>query len=648
MRYLLLLVPAALLAGPPRYARVSDFEGAAETQAGAADPWVAAARNTPVPEAARVRTGPASRLELEFDEGSVLRLGPGTQCEISDYSRLSTGQRVTLVSCDHGVAYVTGAPEGRDSLALALPGAQVSFTRAARVRVQIEPQWSQIAVLGGAARFSSPAADMELREGQSTRVEPANPERFFFYKEIPPLDPDQWSADRDAALASPTSAAHVIARYGVADLDSAGEWIATQELGDVWRPKVDEDWRPYRDGLWRWQDGLGYTWIAAERWGWLPYHYGRWTRLDKLGWVWAQSKNGVFKPGEVWWLRAKKYTGWGPLAPGEQWDPADPVNPVPQQFVAANTTYAAFEPNAAVIDPTGFRDIPKDPLKDAAFATALPSPPFDAARLDAVRPLVNATTLRVKPVVEGVTIDTAAAKRGERPQPAPAPAAPIIVVTTPAPPPPDPDVIAVPVLVPYPALVFAPAQAPQPHAVKPPNVVRVNTESNRRERRPIPPSKRYRGSAEANLVETIVQDLEQRAYKKAAAGLDTWAERFRDTDFADERAYYYMLAFNGLNQPVKVLDSGAPLIAKPANAAFEDPMQALSVVYLATTNFQRLSRPTREQSLIARGASAQLLEMLPVCFMPERRPQSMTASDWAKSRKDLDALGREILARTSR
>ena len=76
-----------------------------------------------------------------------------------------------------------------------------------------------------------------------------------------------------------------------------------------------------------------------------------------------------------------------------------------------------------MIDPAGFTGGPKgthfrpehgrehcgedwpDGLKGVEFFMALPSPPFVSAKLDAVRPLVNAATLRVKPVVDGVTIE---------------------------------------------------------------------------------------------------------------------------------------------------------------------------------------------------------------------------------------------------
>src|SRR5262249_20103942 len=151
------------------------------------------------------------------------------------------------------------------------------------------------------------------REGQVTRLEPANPARFFLYKEPTPLDLDRWSYERDKVLQASPSAGHVIHRYGLADLDTAGEWTQTEDLGPVWKPKTPEGWVPYQNGRWRWYDALGYTWVSDDAWGWLPYHYGRWTRRENLGWVWAPAKNSVFKPGEVYWMRAVKFVGWGPL-----------------------------------------------------------------------------------------------------------------------------------------------------------------------------------------------------------------------------------------------------------------------------------------------------------------------------------------------
>jgi len=132
----LLLVPAALFAGQARYARLGEFAGTVEVQLTAADSWMAAERNLPLVESAWLRTAAGARLEIELDEGSAWRLGPDSQGELSDYTRLSTGQRVTLLSLDRGLCYFTGAPKGKDALTLAVPGAQITFLRGARVRLE--------------------------------------------------------------------------------------------------------------------------------------------------------------------------------------------------------------------------------------------------------------------------------------------------------------------------------------------------------------------------------------------------------------------------------------------------------------------------------------------------------------------------------
>jgi hypothetical protein len=257
-RFLLLLLPVALFAGQARYARLGEFEGKVEVQLHAADPWIPAERNLPLTESAWLRTGASSRLEIELDDGSAWRLGPESQIEISDYSRLSTGQHFTVLSLDHGVAYFTGEPGSADTLMLVTPGAHVTLLRGARVRLQVDSAASRISVIEGTVRLSCPAAELDIREGQTVRVDPANTARFWLDREVPAMELDRWNEDRDKALATSSSSSHVAQRYGLVDLDAAGEWVQT-DLGAVWRPKVAEGWAPFQNGRWRWYDAVSYT-----------------------------------------------------------------------------------------------------------------------------------------------------------------------------------------------------------------------------------------------------------------------------------------------------------------------------------------------------------------------------------------------------
>ena len=425
-RLLLLLLPVALFAGQARYARLGEFEGKVEVQLHPGDPWIAAERNLPLTESAWLRTGASSRLEIELDEGSAWRLGPESQIEISDYSRLSTGQHFTVLSLDHGVAYFTGEPGSADTLMLVTPGAHVTLLRGARVRLQVDAASSRISVIEGVVRLSCPAAELDLREGQTVRVDPANTARFWLDREVPAMDLDRWNEDRDKVLAASSSGSHVSQRYGVVDLDGAGEWVQT-DLGAVWKPKVAEGWAPFQNGRWRWYDAVGYTWVSDESWGWIPYHHGRWTRKGDLGWVWVPAASPVFKPGDVYWLYNSKLAGWGPLAPAEDWQPSA----APEQFLNVNTTYASFHQDARTIDPAGFKDRPKEPLGVAMFALALPSPAFPASRLEATRPLLRVGATRLNPVVPGTTFPDNSRDTSDVPPPAPPPMPPAIV-TNPA------------------------------------------------------------------------------------------------------------------------------------------------------------------------------------------------------------------------
>jgi ferric-dicitrate binding protein FerR (iron transport regulator) len=619
-----LLLPAVALAATPRYARMAEITGTVQVQLTAAADWIAAEHNLTLPEGAWLRTGPASRAEVQFDDNSVLHLGPETQLGLADQTRLATGQRLTLISVERGLAYLAGTPGARDSELIAVPGAQVTLNPAARVRVEASEQGSSVAVLVGSVRFSSPAAELQLRAGQAARVDAVDPTRFFLDHEIAPNELDQWAGERGSV------------RFGHADLDAAGEWIETANLGRIWRPKPAEGWRPFQQGWWRWYDGLGYTWVSSESWGWLPYHYGRWTRLDNLGWVWVPSKNSVFKPGDVYWLRSEDegYIGWGPLAPGEQWPAADPINRLPQEFLAAFTTFAAFEAGGAAIDPEDF-ERPEDPLAGTVFEAAPPSPPFLAARLESVRPLVASPHARVSPVVEGTTYETAEMTRRSRPLPPP----PTLVVIPQPPPAPtaDPETVAVPVGVPvfYPVVVGSIGSKGASTTGKSQPAPASSTKKSTAA--PFQPGrKRFRNALENGLYTLIVQHLEGRNYAKALEALDGWTDRFHDTEYTAERRYFYMLAYNGLNQPNKVLDQAGPLFQHEMRSDFEDPMQALSAAYLAVSNLSKVPRPSRDQLATAHSAAAQLLDLAPQC---------LKGGDWAKARTELEAEARQVLGR---
>ncbi len=700
----LLLVPAALLAGQTRYARLGEFQGTVEVQLTAADAWMPAERNLPLVESTWVRTGPGARVEIELDDGSAWRLGPESLGEISDYTQLSTGQRVTLLSLDHGTAYFSGEPWGNDVLMLVAPGAQATLGQGARVRVTAQADWSQFSVLEGMVRFSSPTAEMGLREGQSARVEPANVQHFYLYPQVTALPLDVWSEDRDKAETAPVSAARVTWRYGLADLDTAGEWIQTEDLGMVWKPKVTEDWAPYQKGRWRYYEALGYAWVSDDSWGWVPYHGGRWARLDKVGWVWQPAVSTVFKPGEVYWLRGTNLAGWGPLAPGELWTSATPGIPQPRNFAAGITSFAALQQDMLVIDPKGFAAPSPEQLQAAVYTRALPSPAFNAARLDATRPTLKVGRTRIDPIVPGVTMTDTPPPDADMttPPPDPQPPAGTAADVPPALPTPPDGVYPVPVVaapvIEIPVLVgttdhpsyartttgsqqskttqtggtsattttqsgqtahnpsspptheHAPINLPDPPPTtlprEPPKVPRTDPPKT-----DVPKTTDKKSGlmtpAERTIYQQVLADFNAPVPNlgKTVQDLDAWARDYPNSELANERQYYYVQAYNGLGRPDKVLEAATRPVTAGARAAYHNPEQILQLLLVTTASLQRLSDPSPRQLATGQTAARQLLDYLPEYFAPQHKPANVNDSSWQLAQTQIEGLGKLALAR---
>jgi probable HAF family extracellular repeat protein len=91
-----------------------------------------------------------------------------------------------------------------------------------------------------------------------------------------------------------------------------GTWVEAGNYGYCFRPKVSEDWRPYRDGHWVWTD-RGWYWDSDERYAWATYHYGRWVHIGGTGWCWVPGHE--WAPAWVSWRESDQHVGWAPLPP---------------------------------------------------------------------------------------------------------------------------------------------------------------------------------------------------------------------------------------------------------------------------------------------------------------------------------------------
>src|SRR5207247_11231785 len=97
-----------------------------------------------------------------------------------------------------------------------------------------------------------------------------------------------------------------------------------------------------------------------------------------------------------------------------------------------------------------------------------------------------------------------------------------------------------------------------------------------------------------------------------------WTQKYPETDFKDDRAFFYISAYNGTNQPAKVVDTATALLAKDLNAAFKAPQQVITVLYLTALNVQKTPQPNADQPATGKKAAHQ---------PPPPTPTDFTAAD---------------------
>ncbi|MEZ5855452.1 MAG: DUF6600 domain-containing protein [Hyphomicrobiaceae bacterium] len=100
-------------------------------------------------------------------------------------------------------------------------------------------------------------------------------------------------------------------------LDQHGRWITHPSYGEVWRPDVERDWRPYTRGQWVYTSEHGWFWQSDEPFGWVVFHYGRWFLDANEGWLWVPGNE--WGPAWVAWRYGEADVGWAPLPPDAIW-----------------------------------------------------------------------------------------------------------------------------------------------------------------------------------------------------------------------------------------------------------------------------------------------------------------------------------------
>jgi FecR protein len=300
LRPLVLITLTCLVAVPlcadsqVRIVRLSQVDGNVQIDRNAGQGYEKAFLNLPITEGMKIRTGLDGRVEVEFEDGSALRVTPDTELEFPELSMRDSGGRVSTVVLRKGTAYLNFKRGKDDEFTLNFGREKVALEKPAHLRVEVGDLDAQLAVFSGDLHVESPTGTFTLDKRQTATFELAGEGRYTIAKNLEPGLYDDWDKQEDKYHAQYTVASNYSPYgYGVSDLGYYGNYFNAPGYGLCWQPYfVGLGWDPFMNGSWLWYPGVGYTWISAYPWGWTPYRYGTWFFMAGRGWVWS--------PGNSW------------------------------------------------------------------------------------------------------------------------------------------------------------------------------------------------------------------------------------------------------------------------------------------------------------------------------------------------------------
>jgi len=146
------------------------------------------------------------------------------------------------------------------------------------------------------------------------------------------------------------------------------------------------------------------------------------------------------------------------------------------------------------------------------------------------------------------------------------------------------------------------------------------------------PEKKVKDRAEYDLYESITK--EQNPTKRLEF-LNTWKEKYAETDYKKERLLFYLTTYVQLNQPAKVIDTAKQVLEI-------DPKDFTSLYYISLLTVTQNDMSAGALSTGEKAAQG-MLANLDATFAKEKKPAPTSEADWAKARNDMESVAHKTL-----
>jgi Family of unknown function (DUF6600)/FecR protein len=290
--------------------------------------------NLPLGPGDVIQTTAGRRTEIQFDNGTIVRLDLDSRLKIETVmaQSLSSVSKISNLILQKGQVYVMYRKySSLEIFQLVTPGAAVKIDHNSVVLIRLAEDGStDVQVERGKAYLLCGADKTHLSQKRinakqrgivsaENRVELAEYEGLSDFK--------AWNESINShfpELHEGNTLPKPIRNVSTAVFEFAqkfgnmyGEWIWHDLYGYVWRPYLNDQrypwgtWQPYINGSWT-SYGQDMFWVPSEPWGWVPYHLGIWMWDTKKGWMWLPGS--LFAPAWAVWDFYAGYYSWRPYS----------------------------------------------------------------------------------------------------------------------------------------------------------------------------------------------------------------------------------------------------------------------------------------------------------------------------------------------
>ena len=220
-----------------RIVRLSQVDGAVQIDRNTGQGFEKAFLNLPITQGTKIRTGADSRAEIEFEDGTTLRLTPNTAVEFPELARRDSGGRSSNLELQGGTAYLNFKGDKQEQFRLNFGQEKLTLTKQAHLRIEMKDANATVAVFKGEVDVDGSSGKVNVEKKHSATFDLAGASPYTLANSLEPDPYDQWDKQQDQ-YQQRYSASNSFSpySYGTSDMNYYGSFYTVPGYGMMWQP----------------------------------------------------------------------------------------------------------------------------------------------------------------------------------------------------------------------------------------------------------------------------------------------------------------------------------------------------------------------------------------------------------------------------